>query len=88
MTGRLAGAVAIGSQPAATPQLQSDVKFAELVADILGSVLRVGKLEANVAVLQQFLAPPVVAALERASTDGQLDPAAGAAGVRSHRPVL
>jgi adenylate cyclase len=73
VAGRVDGAAALG-RTAATPQLQADVKFTELVADIIGSVLRVGRLEANVAVLQQFLAPPLVAALERASTDGQLDP--------------
>lgn len=74
VAGRIGGQDALAGRVATTPQLQQDVKFTELVADIIGSVLRLGRLEANVAVLQQFLAPPLVAALERASTDGQLDP--------------
>lgn len=74
VAGRIEGPAALTGRVASTPQLQQDVKFTELVADIISSVLRLGKLEANVAVLQQFLAPPLVTALERASTDGQLDP--------------
>ncbi|MBX3443496.1 MAG: adenylate/guanylate cyclase domain-containing protein [Planctomyces sp.] len=47
--------------------LQADVKFAELVADVIGSVDRVNRLESNLSVLRQFLSPPVVSALERTS---------------------
>ena len=52
--------------------LQADVKFTELVADIIGSVERVNRLESNLSVLRQFLSPPVLQALER-SDDGGLD---------------
>jgi adenylate cyclase len=58
---------------AAAPQVQADVKFTELVAEIISSVLRLGRLEGHLAALRQFLAPPIVTALERASSDGQLD---------------
>lgn len=43
--------------------LQADVKFAELVAEILNSVLRLKTLERQTAGLKQFLAPPILAAL-------------------------
>jgi adenylate cyclase len=43
--------------------LQADVKFAELVAEILNSVLRLKSLERQTAGLKQFLAPPILAAL-------------------------
>nr|MDQ3329661.1 FHA domain-containing protein [Planctomycetota bacterium] len=43
--------------------LQADVKFAELVAEILRSVLRLKSLERQTAGLKQFLAPPILAAL-------------------------
>jgi adenylate cyclase len=71
------GSMPAGQQAAADSpfgaQLHADVKFTELVADILSSVLRMGRLEGNLAVLRQFLAPPIVAALERSSQDGSLD---------------
>lgn len=74
VSGRLEGAAALTGRTAA-PQLQADVKFTELVAEIISSVLKLGRLEGNLAALQQFLAPPIVAALERASSDGELDAA-------------
>ncbi len=43
--------------------LQADVKFAELVAEILNSVLRLKSLERQTAGLKQFLAPPILEAL-------------------------
>jgi adenylate cyclase len=55
------------------PRMQADVKFTELVADLINSVIRLGNLEAHVAVLRQFLSPPIVAALERSSEAGTLD---------------
>ncbi len=60
-----------GQDPKA--QLESDVRFTELVASVINSVLTLGNLQASVAVLSQFLAPPIVAALERTSGDGSLD---------------
>lgn len=53
--------------------LQADVKFAELVADVIGSVDRVNRLESNLSVLRQFLSPPVLQALERSSDGGGLN---------------
>lgn len=50
--------------------LQADVKFTELVADVIGSVERVNRLESNLSVLRQFLSPPVLQALERSDTGG------------------
>ncbi len=50
--------------------LQADVKFTELVADIIGSVERVNRLESNLSVLRQFLSPPVLQALEQSETGG------------------
>jgi adenylate cyclase len=50
--------------------LQADVKFTELVADVIGSVERVNRLESNLSVLRQFLSPPVLRALERSEGGG------------------
>ncbi|MGQ0633731.1 MAG: adenylate/guanylate cyclase domain-containing protein [Planctomycetaceae bacterium] len=56
------------SGPAAGPlregaQLQADVKFAELVAEIVGSVRRLKHLERQQAGLRQFLPPAVLSAI-------------------------
>jgi adenylate cyclase len=48
---------------AAATALQADVKFAEVVAEILRSVLRLHDLERQTAGLRQFLAPPILHAL-------------------------
>ncbi len=50
--------------------LQAEIKFTELVADVIGSVERVNRLEANLSVLRQFLSPPVLRALERSGSGG------------------
>ncbi|MEZ6067406.1 MAG: adenylate/guanylate cyclase domain-containing protein [Planctomycetaceae bacterium] len=73
VAGRLPSETVSGVNRAVANRLQSDVKFTELVASIINSVIRTGSLEANVAVLRQFLSPPVVAALERSSDEGTLD---------------
>lgn len=44
-------------------QLEADVKFTELVAEIIGAVLRARRLERQRAGLRQFFAPPILAAL-------------------------
>jgi adenylate cyclase len=54
--------------------LQADVKFAELVAEILRSVLRLKDLERQTAGLKQFLAPPILAALGEAFDARLLEP--------------
>lgn len=43
--------------------LQADVKFTELVAEIISSVRRTNKLERQQSGLRQFFAPPILAAL-------------------------
>ena len=53
--------------------LQADMKFAELVAEIIGSVERLRSVEGSLSVLRQFLSPPILAALERAGDGGGLD---------------
>ncbi len=45
--------------------LQADVKFAELVAEIISAVERVNHVEGDLSVLRQFLSPPILAALEQ-----------------------
>ena len=54
--------------------LQADVKFAELVAEILNSVLRLKTLERQTAGLKQFLAPPILAALGEKFDSKLLEP--------------
>jgi adenylate cyclase len=44
-------------------QLEADVKFTELVAEIIGAVVRSKRLERQRAGLRQFFAPPILAAL-------------------------
>jgi adenylate cyclase len=43
--------------------LQADVKFTELVAEIVSSVLRLNRFERQKAGLRQFFAPPILSAL-------------------------
>ncbi len=73
VSGRFPAAGGGGGTGLAGPELQADVKFTELVAEIIDSVLRMRNLEGSLAVLRQFLAPPIIAALERTSTNGGLD---------------
>lgn len=51
------------SQPVETAHLQADVKFTELVAEIISSVRRLNFLERQQAGLRQFFAPTILAAL-------------------------
>ena len=44
-------------------QLEADVKFTELVAEIIGAVVRARRMERQKAGLRQFFAPPILAAL-------------------------
>ncbi len=46
--------------------LQADIKFIELLAELIGSVDRQNRLEGDLSVLRQFLSPPILTALERA----------------------
>ena len=45
------------------PVLESDVKYTELIADIVGAIRRVNRLERQRSSFRQFFAPPVLAAL-------------------------
>ncbi|MBX3438625.1 MAG: adenylate/guanylate cyclase domain-containing protein [Planctomycetaceae bacterium] len=47
------------------PVLQADVKFAELVAEIISAVERVNRVEGDLSVLRQFLSPPILSALDQ-----------------------
>ncbi len=47
------------------PVLQADIKFAELVAEIISAVERVNRVEGDLSILRQFLSPPILAALEQ-----------------------
>ncbi len=58
----------------AVSALQADVKFAELVAEILRSVLRLNDLERQTAGLRQFLSPPILSALGEGFDSKLLEP--------------
>jgi adenylate cyclase len=45
------------------PVLESDVKYTELIAEIVGAIRRVNRLERQRSSFRQFFAPPVLAAL-------------------------
>ncbi len=47
----------------ARPVLESDVKYTELIAAVIGAIRRVNRLERQRAGFRQFFAPPVLAAL-------------------------
>lgn len=53
----------LGNAPADGSHLQGDVKFAELVAEIVGSVRKLNDIERQQAGLRQFLPPAVLAAI-------------------------
>lgn len=53
----------------ASLNLQADIKFTEIVAEILSTVERQNNMEGQLSVLRQFLSPPILAALE--STAGE-----------------
>lgn len=53
----------LGKQGTQGVSLQADVKFTELVAEIISSVRRTNKLERQQSALRQFFAPPILAAL-------------------------
>ncbi len=55
-------------------QLQSDVRFAELVTEMISSVQRKSQLERQQAEWRQFFAPPVLAALGDDPDTNLLDP--------------
>lgn len=69
--GRRWGVYVAGQSPAHTgtsgrQELQADIKFIELLSELIGSVDRQNRLEGDLSVLRQFLSPPILTALERA----------------------
>lgn len=72
VAGRMLPGTATGSGPQ-VPHLHADVKFTELVADVVGSTERLRSLEGNLSILRQFLSPPILATLEQASQGRGLD---------------
>lgn len=75
VTGRLPGAASLVGRrdPSTEFHLQADVKFAELVAEVVASTERLRNLEGNLSVLRQFLSPPILRALEESSGGRGLD---------------
>ncbi|MEZ6056046.1 MAG: adenylate/guanylate cyclase domain-containing protein [Planctomycetaceae bacterium] len=73
VAGRLERGTGPSLERSGEPYLDSDVKFAELVAAMIRSVQHVQHLQGNLSVLRQFLSSPIVAALERSSGGAELD---------------
>ncbi len=69
VAGRIDSVVSLGVADAGNPPLHADVKFTELVAEIISSVERLNRVESDVSVLRQFLSPPILKALERGNDD-------------------
>ncbi len=67
-------ALAFGQTPPDGKHLHADVKFAELVAEIVGSVRRLNHLERQQAGLRQFLPPAVLSAIGSESDPTLLAP--------------
>lgn len=63
LAGRMGRAVVPGLTLSESAQLEADVKFTELVAEIIAAVLMSRRLERQRAGLRQFFAPPILAAL-------------------------
>ncbi len=63
ITGRMGQAFVPGMTLSEGAQLEADVKFTELVAEIIAAVVKSRRLERQKAGLRQFFAPPILAAL-------------------------
>lgn len=63
VAGRMGKTFVPGTTLSDALQLEADVKFTELVAEIISSVVRARRFERQKAGLRQFFAPPVLAAL-------------------------
>jgi len=63
VTGRMGTSFVPGTTLTEGAQLEADVKFTELVAEIIGAVLKAQRLERQKAGLRQFFAPPILSAL-------------------------
>lgn len=63
IAGRMGKTFVPGTTLSDALQLEADVKFTELVAEIISAVVRARRMERQKAGLRQFFAPPVLAAL-------------------------
>lgn len=63
IAGKMGPTVVPGTTLSDKRLLEADVKFTELVAEIIGAVLRARRMERQKAGLRQFFAPPILAAL-------------------------
>jgi adenylate cyclase len=63
ITGSMGQSFVPGTTLTEGAQLEADVKFTELVAEIIGAVLKARRLERQKAGLRQFFAPPILSAL-------------------------
>ncbi len=63
LTGRMGQTTVPGTTLSEGTQLEADVKFTELVAEIIAAVVKSRRLERQKAGLRQFFAPPILAAL-------------------------
>jgi len=53
--------------------LQSDVRFAQLIGEVIGTSERTNRIEGQLSVLRQFLSPPILKALEETGRKGELN---------------
>jgi adenylate cyclase len=53
--------------------MQSDVRFAQLVGAIVNSADRMNRMEGQLSVLRQFLSPPILKALEETGVENELN---------------
>lgn len=63
IAGQMSAAYVTGATLTESAELESDVKFTELVAEIISAVLKARRLERQKAGLRQFFAPPILSAL-------------------------
>ena len=63
VAGRMGKTFVPGTTLSEAHQLEADVKFTELVAEMISAVVRARRLERQKAGLRQFFAPPILAAL-------------------------
>lgn len=63
IAGRMGQTFVPGTTLSDALQLEADVKFTELVSEIIGAVLRARRFERQKAGLRQFFAPPILATL-------------------------
>lgn len=63
VAGRMGKTFIPGTTLSEAHQLEADVKFTELVAEMISAVVRARRLERQKAGLRQFFAPPILAAL-------------------------